>query len=295
MTTPQNAIFFPAVLKMFFVFFGFIILKNIGHILLPFDSPVLHNVSIQEEKYATINAEVIALRARVNQLRSTLGELSCSCKGIGPTGGFCLLPPVSGARYDGGTLAGGGVGGNAILSLGLATALGELTKGHGVHNFGAGMGHYDLFWDAARAKGQAAPARSTACDGAENIETVAPLGSDGTPRVKFCDLTEPMELEAEDWVISLEVGEHIPQNTSSSFLDLLHKHNRKGIIISWAIRGQGGHGHINEKNNDEVIKMITEIGYYQNEWTRQFQSSVRRIAHYSWFRNTFLVFLKKIT
>ena len=127
-------------------------------------------------------------------------------------------------------------------------------------------------------------------DGAGNVETFT------QGNVKWIDVTDS-DLDTidsvADWVISLEVGEHIPPSKTQTFLNLLHRHNKKGIILSWAIMGQGGHGHINEKSNDEVIKLVTSMGYYQNEWTDKFTAETRKIAHYPWFHNSFLVFLRK--
>ena len=42
---------------------------------------------------------------------------------------------------------------------------------------------------------------------------------------------------------------------------ILHNNNRYGIVLSWAIKGQGGHGHFNEQNNDYVKSKICNLGY----------------------------------
>ena len=36
-----------------------------------------------------------------------------------------------------------------------------------------------------------------------------------------------------DWVLSLEVGEHVPSRYEDMYLRNLHAHNCKGIILSW--------------------------------------------------------------
>ena len=128
-------------------------------------------------------------------------------------------------------------------------------------------------------------------DGAGNVEAFT------KGKVQWIDVTDSdldtIDSSISDWVLSLEVGEHIPPDKTQTFLNLLHRHNKKGIILSWGIRGQGGHGHINEKNNDEVIKLVTSMGYYQNDWTENFTAETRKNAHYGWFHNSFLVFLRK--
>jgi hypothetical protein len=237
-------------------------------------------------------AEVGELRSRVAKLRAALGALSCECKGIGPSGGFCLAPPKDGARYNTTQHKGGGVGGNAILSLGLAAAVGELTNNFGVHNFGAGMGQYDLFWDSARAAGQPAPARSVACDGAENIEAVVPLDSQGQPRVRFCDLTEPMNLPAEDWVVSLEVGEHIPSAFEGVFVGNLQRHAKRGVVVSWAVPGQGGHHHVNNHDAAQVLALFPEDEWNYDAALAQ-QLRQKGAPGAPWFANTVYVFWRK--
>ena len=55
----------------------------------------------------------------------------------------------------------------------------------------------------------------------------------------------------------------------------------------------GGHGHINLKTNKEVIQLLSHYGYIQNDWTGMFQNEARVNAIYSWFKNSFLVFINK--
>jgi hypothetical protein len=52
--------------------------------------------------------------------------------------------------------------------------------------------------------------------------------------VRHANLAERQKLGAEDWALSLEVGEHIPKESQSTFVQNLHEHNRVGIVISWA-------------------------------------------------------------
>lgn len=57
-------------------------------------------------------------------------------------------------------------------------------------------------------------------------------------QVKFLDLTAPQYgLAAYDWVISVEVGEHIPAKFQNIYLDNLVRHAREGIVLSWAVPG----------------------------------------------------------
>ncbi|CAG5124210.1 unnamed protein product, partial [Candidula unifasciata] len=54
--------------------------------------------------------------------------------------------------------------------------------------------------------------------------------------VKFLDLTAPQYgLPAYDWVVSVEVGEHIPAKFEDIYLDNLARHAKEGIVLSWAV------------------------------------------------------------
>src|SRR3990167_2025988 len=53
-----------------------------------------------------------------------------------------------------------------------------------------------------------------------------------------------------DGVLCLEVGEHIPKKYEQIFIDNIKRCEPKLIVLSWAIPGQGGNGHVNEQTND---------------------------------------------
>jgi hypothetical protein len=55
------------------------------------------------------------------------------------------------------------------------------------------------------------------------------------------------DLDLNDWIISLEVALHIPEKYEAVYLDNILRHATKRIILSWAVPGQGGISHINNK------------------------------------------------
>ncbi len=92
-----------------------------------------------------------------------------------------------------------------------------------------------------------------------------------------------------DWNICLEVGEHIPKECEKTFLDNLVVHTEKGIIMSWALPGQGGCGHVNEQANPYVITEMAKRGFiYDHEESL----ILREVTHWWWFKNTLMVFRK---
>lgn len=103
------------------------------------------------------------------------------------------------------------------------------------------------------------------------------------------DLTNDFNLDKKGVVISLEVGEHIPSFYQNTYLQNLKKHCDSILIMSWAIRGQGGYGHVNELNNDEIIPIIENLGFtYLENDTNDARSVITEDCY--WFRNTLLVF-----
>ena len=91
------------------------------------------------------------------------------------------------------------------------------------------------------------------------------------------------------WVYSLEVGEHLPKDKEDTFLDLLTKGD--GLIVSWAIPGQGGDGHINEQEVSYIRKKIEDRGFvYDADATKKMRDSAR-IAH---FVHNIMVFHREV-
>ena len=126
-------------------------------------------------------------------------------------------------------------------------------------------------------------------------------GFDGNPNCPFVtngmckvlDLAVPSVLEKSyDWVLSLEVAEHLPSQYERIFCKNLHNNNASGIVMSWAVEGQGGHGHFNERNNDYVKEIFEDLGY---ENDTESEIVLRNASTLWWFKKTIMVFRKKKT
>lgn len=145
-----------------------------------------------------------------------------------------------------------------------------------VVDFGCGLGDYARAFKSASIKVEA-------YDGNPNTETI----SQGTGKV--LDLSKAFYLKKKfDAVVCLEVGEHIPAEFETLFLDNICKHVRKTLIISWAVEGQGGSGHVNCKNNDYIIAQLKDRGFKYN--AKASQALRNSATNASWFSNTLLVF-----
>lgn len=128
---------------------------------------------------------------------------------------------------------------------------------------------------------------------------LAAQGYDGNPMTpeftnglcKVQDLSVPFQLdETFDWVMSLEVGEHLPQQYETIFIENLMRHARKGIVLSWAIKNQGGTGHFNEQNNDYIKAIFASYGYINDLEAEQ---KLRCKAECGWFANSLMIFRKE--
>ncbi len=82
---------------------------------------------------------------------------------------------------------------------------------------------------------------------------------------KVLDLAYPFDLNQKfDCVLSIETGEHIPIEYEQIFIDNICKHTNNFVIISWAIPGQEGAGHYNERPNRYIINEFEKRNFMIN-------------------------------
>ena len=147
-----------------------------------------------------------------------------------------------------------------------------------VFDFGCGMGDYAKTFISNGLEVKA-------FDGNPNTEKLT--GGIG----KVLDLSEEFNLEElADCAMSLEVGEHIPKEYEQIFLDNICRHTNSKILLSWAVVGQTGDGHVNCQNNDYVIEEMKKRGFtYDAKSSNELRSKVT-VAW--WFTNTLMLFVK---
>jgi hypothetical protein len=96
-----------------------------------------------------------------------------------------------------------------------------------------------------------------------------------------------------DWVLSTEVGEHIPSRSEALYIDHVASHARIGAILSWGIPEQSGIGHVNLLTNEQVAARMSVRGLCLDV-----RDSVRlRRAAYGGvhFRSTISVYRRRCT
>lgn len=124
------------------------------------------------------------------------------------------------------------------------------------------------------------------------------IGFDGSPLTPeitngLCqvkDFSSPVDIGRFDLVLSLEVGEHIPETYEQIFIDNLCNSSNRYICISWGVVGQPGIGHVNCRNNDYVIDQFAKRGYI---FKPAMSDVLRNASTFPWFKNTVMVFEKK--
>lgn len=103
------------------------------------------------------------------------------------------------------------------------------------------------------------------------------------------NLSENVDLPEADAVICLEVGEHIPRQFEEILVDNLVKSTSNLLILSWAIEGQIGEGHVNCRNNDYIKQVFKAKGFTS---LPEYETKLRQDSTLSWFKNTIMVFKK---
>ena len=125
-------------------------------------------------------------------------------------------------------------------------------------------------------------------------------GYDGNPNTveetnglcKIIDLSKPFTLENKpEWILSLEVGEHIPKKYEKIFIENINNNNTKGVVLSWALPNQGGLGHFNEQPNNYIKNLFYNLDYIND---LESENNLRQNVDFNYFSKTVMVFKKKI-
>ena len=121
------------------------------------------------------------------------------------------------------------------------------------------------------------------------------IGYEGTPEVKalpsayqkilHIDLTDPMDptQSSFEFVLCLEVGEHIPRKFEKIFLDNLSILCGEDLVISWALPNQGGTDHVNKHEQAEVEGLLAERGLIV---LKEMTDYLRSQCYFKYFQKT---------
>ncbi|CAB4196989.1 hypothetical protein UFOVP1290_509 [uncultured Caudovirales phage] len=107
------------------------------------------------------------------------------------------------------------------------------------------------------------------------------------------DLTLSFSVADKGNCVFLEVAEHIPSKYENIMLDNVINACNDKLIMSWAIIGQDGDGHVNCKNNNDVVKLLTSKGMkYLHQETIDARNSIPDSNPYGWFKTNTFIFEK---
>jgi hypothetical protein len=91
-----------------------------------------------------------------------------------------------------------------------------------------------------------------------------------------------------EFVLSLEVGEHLPPEYEETFIKNLIRNSVRGIVLSWAKPGQAGAGHVNLRTEAYIKQKFKTLGYINNI---QAEARLRSaVTNCDWFKDTIMVF-----
>jgi SAM-dependent methyltransferase len=108
---------------------------------------------------------------------------------------------------------------------------------------------------------------------------------------KVQDLTLPLELmESYDLVISLEVAEHLPEDSANTFVENLTNHGNV-ILFSAAIPEQGGQFHLNEQWPQYWNKLFNEKGFIAYDILRYKHWEDENILW--WYQQNMILYVKE--
>lgn len=242
---------------------------------------LVQQVTLIQSQNDKIFKQFSTVDSNVHVLRKILVSILCTDKdAVMVTGAWCLFVNERGEMIDPGppfkafTCPMHHVPADAGLAPFLQTFFGTAS----VLDIGAGVGQYEAYWRQHNAK-----LSSLALDGAINV----PEYTHGF--VQWVDFTSPIFLNGSpfDWVMALEIGEHIPAQYEEQFFENLHNNNICGIVLSWGVVGQHGHSHVNLKSNEDVVGIMKKLGY---SYDIEIAQRGRKAARNSWFRDSFMVF-----
>lgn len=170
--------------------------------------------------------------------------------------------------------------GRYFLDAGLAGALASLMEGGRVVELGAGCGCYTgALLDSGKVKAV------QAFDGVSNIARLT------SGLVQTADLTQNIQgrIEDHDWTLCTEVGEHVPHEFEDVLLADVVGKAAKGVVLSWAVPGQEGEGHVNLHPNQYIEDKMGNLGFsFDQDTTTSMRTAVSGAA--PWFKNTLMVF-----
>ncbi|XP_047736464.1 uncharacterized protein LOC108676514 isoform X2 [Hyalella azteca] len=262
------------------------------------------HLSLQENQLVnpaslqTLQNKIDILERRLARMSHAIEKLWCTTQDVMSNGGFC----VTAERIY--------TGGNKNFFAEFCYFVEELVGNASVADFGAGLGKYGMCLlrknqtDFRLDEKQKKQYNDDMKKAMKNLKHKPQIiyswhGFDGGFAIEevsggfiaHADLSEEgLWLGRKwDWVMSVEVGEHIDPKHEGHFLDNLVRHACAGILLTWAVEGQRGHFHVNNHNNDYIKQKMLDRGFVSDEEAEK-RLRARSIGYLA---NTSMVFRRK--
>jgi len=160
----------------------------------------------------------------------------------------------------------------------LAKLLSEILPPQLVYDFGCGKGTYLKYLSE----------KGFDCVGFEGTPDISEIADFDS--IIQLDLSKPIKRVMDKGsVICLEVAEHIPREFEETLLNNITSYCNGLLILSWAVKGQGGCGHVNEQDSAYVIKRLAEKGFtYNEELSNKLREAGKELW---WFSKSIYVFI----
>ncbi|KAJ1469801.1 hypothetical protein T484DRAFT_1981466 [Baffinella frigidus] len=183
---------------------------------------------------------------------------------------------------------------HVVFDDGFGTALSSFLGSASIYDIGAGVGQLAVLLAKKNSLVDYA-----GFDGGNNIQRMwgklTPLRGDQNhvvPEICWIDAAVPVTLPKRSWVVSFEVGEHIPKKSEAQFLDNLVALCTEGVVVSWAIPGQPGRNHINSRSNAHIIAEMEKRGLvYDAAQATAFRDTVGQDTW--WLKRSLMVFRRE--
>ena len=169
----------------------------------------------------------------------------------------------------------------------LAAFIGDFLRGQEdvhVYDFGCGLGHYLAALEPRGFKQllgiEKDPPENSVLDWGKYV---------------WQDITKPFSFTYRGNALFLEVAEHVPAFFENTMLENVTDAVRLSgsLIMSWAVRGQGGDGHVNELDTYEVLQRMCSRGFELDaDATRRARACITQACW--WFKQSLFVF-KRVT
>ncbi|XP_042858290.1 uncharacterized protein LOC122244448 [Penaeus japonicus] len=254
--------------------------------------------AVHENGRSDAGGKVSIVERSLNRTKQLIDNIYCSIADVLPSGGFCLTDKHIFTGH------------NEAWDGKLCGALEDLFGYASVADFGAGLGHYGRCFlrhsdNLIQHENRVEQLRMSTSYKSEMLKAgllntpqvvkswhgwdgAVNIGALSKGKIEPLDLADPVDLQRRfDWVMSIEVGEHIPAKAEDVFMDNLVTHACKGVVLSWAVPGQGGHNHVNTRSNDYIKSKMADKGLVADEDS---QNRIRQAVNISWFKDTIMVF-----